>query len=102
MPSRKMDERGQVVGGIVEGPLALDDAIAPRAAALKCIASPVPGVAYVLIAPDLVAANMLFKEMEDFANASCADPSLMRTCSVEPQSSHGCGGFGFVQTDPLL
>lgn len=69
----KMADRGQIVGGIVDGPLALDDAISARAAALKRIASPVAGRADVLIAPDLAAANMLFKEMEYFSGAACAD-----------------------------
>jgi phosphate acetyltransferase len=69
----KMADRGQITGGIVDGPLALDDAISPRAVALKRIDSPVAGRADVLIAPDLVAANMLFKEIEYFSSASCAD-----------------------------
>lgn len=69
----KMADRKQIIGGIVDGPLALDDAISPQAAELKGIVSPVAGYADVLIAPDLEAANMLFKEIEYFANGRCAD-----------------------------
>ena len=69
----KMADRKQIVGGIVDGPLALDDAISPKAAELKGIISPVAGYADVLIAPDLEAANLLFKEIEYLANGRCAD-----------------------------
>jgi phosphate acetyltransferase len=69
----KMADRKQIVGGIVDGPLALDDAVSPTAAELKGIASPVAGYADVLIAPDLEAANILFKEIEYFAAGRCAE-----------------------------
>jgi phosphate acetyltransferase len=69
----KMADRGQITGALVDGPLALDDAVSPQAAAAKGIASPVAGKADVLIAPDLEAANMLFKEIEYFASAECAE-----------------------------
>lgn len=68
----KMADRKQIVGGIVDGPLALDDAISPQAAQLKGIVSAVAGFADVLIAPDLDAANLLFKEVEYFAAGRCA------------------------------
>jgi len=59
----KMAERGQIVGGILDGPLALDNAISKEAAAIKGITSPVAGDADVLIAPDLESGNILFKQM---------------------------------------
>ena len=69
----KMADRRQITGGVVDGPLALDDAVSPEAARIKEIASPVAGYADVLIAPDLDAANMLFKEIEYLAKGLCAD-----------------------------
>jgi phosphate acetyltransferase len=68
----KMADRKQIVGGVVDGPLALDDAISPKAARLKGIASLVAGYADILIAPDLEAANLLFKEVEYLAQGRCA------------------------------
>jgi phosphate acetyltransferase/phosphate butyryltransferase len=69
----KMAERGQISGGVLDGPLAFDDAISPRAARQKGLTSSVAGVADVLIAPDLESANMLFKELEYFGDAACAE-----------------------------
>lgn len=69
----KMSDRKQIVSGIVDGPLALDDALSPKVAELKGIVSPVAGYADVLIAPDLNVANVLFKEIEYFAAGRCAD-----------------------------
>lgn len=68
----KMADRKQIVGGVVDGPLALDDAISPKAAQLKGIVSPVAGYADILVAPDLDAANLLFKEVEYFTEGRCA------------------------------
>ena len=68
----KMAGRGQITGGIVDGPLALDDAISPRAAAAKGIVSPVAGRANVLIVPELEAGNILAKELEFVAHAEVA------------------------------
>ena len=56
-----MAERGQITGGVVDGPLALDNAISEEAAATKKISSPVAGRANVLVVPDLEAGNMLAK-----------------------------------------
>ena len=69
----KMADRKQIVGGIVDGPLAIDDAVSADAARVKGIVSPVAGCAEILIAPDLNAANLLFKEIEYFSNGRCAD-----------------------------
>jgi phosphate acetyltransferase len=68
----KMAERGQITGGILDGPLALDNAISPEAAQIKQIASPVAGRANVLIVPDLEAGNMLAKALSFLAKADSA------------------------------
>jgi len=68
----KMADRGQIVGGIVDGPLALDNAINLRAAEMKHIKSPVAGRANVLIVPDLEAGNMLAKSLSFLADADAA------------------------------
>ncbi|SKA12524.1 phosphate acetyltransferase [Enhydrobacter aerosaccus] len=68
----KMAERGQIKGGILDGPLALDNAISREAAAMKQIKSPVAGDADILLVPDLEAGNMLAKELTFLANADAA------------------------------
>jgi len=68
----KMADRGQIVGGILDGPLALDNAISMEAANVKKIVSPVAGRANVLVAPDLEAGNMLAKSLSFLAGADCA------------------------------
>jgi phosphate acetyltransferase len=68
----KMADRGQITGGILDGPLALDNAIDPGAAATKHIVSPVAGHANVLVVPDLEAGNMLAKSLTFLAGAECA------------------------------
>ena len=59
-------------GGAVDGPLALDNAISPEAAAIKKIKSPVAGRANVLVVPDLEAGNMLAKSLSFLAGADAA------------------------------
>ena len=68
----KMAERGQITGALLDGPLALDNAISPTAAAIKQIASPVAGRANVLVVPDLEAGNMLAKSLSFLAHADAA------------------------------
>ena len=68
----KMAERGQITGGIVDGPLALDNAVSPAAAAEKGIVSEVAGRADILVVPDLEAGNMLAKELVYLAGAEAA------------------------------
>jgi phosphate acetyltransferase len=68
----KMVDRGQITGGLLDGPLALDNAISPAAAAVKKIVSPVAGRANVLVAPDLEAGNMLAKSLSFLAGADAA------------------------------
>ncbi len=68
----KMAQRGQITGGVVDGPLALDNAISEEAAATKRISSPVAGRANVLVVPDLEAGNMLAKALSFLAGADSA------------------------------
>jgi phosphate acetyltransferase len=63
----KMADRGQITGAILDGPLALDDAVNREAAALKHIRSPVAGDPDILVVPDLDAGNILAKEVRLFA-----------------------------------
>jgi phosphate acetyltransferase len=68
----KMAERGQITGALLDGPLALDNAISPKAAVIKNITSPVAGRANVLVVPDLEAGNMLAKSLSFLAQADAA------------------------------
>ena len=68
----KMADSGQITGGILDGPLALDNAIDLTAARIKKIDSPVAGKADVLVVPDLEAGNMLAKSLSFMANADAA------------------------------
>jgi len=68
----KMADRGQITGAIVDGPLALDNAISLESVAIKKIDSPVAGRANVLVVPDLEAGNMLAKSLSFLAGADAA------------------------------
>jgi phosphate acetyltransferase len=68
----KMVDRHQITGALVDGPLALDNAIDPEAARIKKIDSPVAGRANVLMVPDLEAGNMLAKSLSFLAGADAA------------------------------
>jgi phosphate acetyltransferase len=68
----KMADRGQITGAILDGPLALDNAISPEAAAIKNLTSPVAGRANVILVPDLEAGNMLAKSLTFLAGADAA------------------------------
>jgi len=68
----KMADRGQITGGVLDGPLAFDNAISMRAVATKSIVSPVAGQADLLVAPDLEAANMIAKQLMYLAGAEAA------------------------------
>ncbi|WEX91010.1 phosphate acetyltransferase [Sinorhizobium garamanticum] len=68
----KMAERGQITGGLLDGPLAFDNAIDPEAARIKGIKSPVAGHAQILVVPDLEAGNMLAKNLTFLAHADAA------------------------------
>ena len=68
----KMAERGQITGGILDGPLAFDNAISPEAAEIKGIKSAVAGHAQILVVPDLEAGNMLAKNLTFLSKADAA------------------------------
>jgi phosphotransacetylase len=68
----KMADRGQITGGILDGPLAFDNAVSEAAAKIKKIRSPVAGHANVLLVPDLEAGNMLAKQLQYLAGADAA------------------------------
>lgn len=68
----KMADRGQIQGGLVDGPLALDNAISPESVAIKNIKGPVAGYADILVTPDVEAGNMLAKAMTYFAKGKMA------------------------------
>jgi phosphate acetyltransferase len=68
----KMADRGQITGGILDGPLAFDNAISEEAARTKKIVSPVAGKADILLVPDLEAGNMVAKQLQYFAGADSA------------------------------
>jgi len=68
----KMADRGQITGALLDGPLAMDNAISPEAAKTKGISSLVAGDADILVAPDLEAGNILAKLLTFLANADAA------------------------------
>ncbi|MFC5304561.1 bifunctional enoyl-CoA hydratase/phosphate acetyltransferase [Azospirillum picis] len=68
----KMADRGQITGGILDGPLAFDNAISREAAITKGIRSEVAGQADILLVPDLEAGNMLAKQLSFLAHADAA------------------------------
>ncbi len=68
----KMADRGQITGGLIDGPLAFDNAISKNAAEMKGIVSPVAGDADILVAPDLESGNMMAKQLIYLAGADAA------------------------------
>jgi len=72
----KMHDRGQITGGLVDGPLAFDNAISPEAVAAKGIRSDVAGHAEILVAPNLESGNMIAKQLIHLANAEAAGVAL--------------------------
>jgi len=68
----KMADRGQITGGILDGPLAFDTAVSANAAAIKKLESPVTGQADILVVPDLESGNMLAKQLEYLGGAQLA------------------------------
>jgi len=72
----KMADRGQITGGLLDGPLAFDNAVSPEAARLKGITSDVAGHADILVAPDMVSGNMIAKQLVYLAGAQCAGLAL--------------------------
>jgi len=72
----KMHDRGQITGGLVDGPLAFDNAISAAAARDKGITSPVAGLADILVAPNLESGNMIAKQLIHLAGAEAAGIAL--------------------------
>src|SRR5664279_847796 len=68
----KMADRGQISGGILDGPLAFDNAVSTEAAKIKGLVSPVTGLADILVVPDLESGNMLAKQLEYLGGAQLA------------------------------
>ena len=68
----KMADRGQITGGILDGPLAFDTAVSTKAASIKHLDSPVTGQADILVVPDLESGNMLAKQLEYLGGAQLA------------------------------
>jgi len=78
----KMAERGQIHDGLVDGPLAMDNAVDLQAARSKGISSAVAGHADILVAPNLEAANMLAKELTFIAHAQAGGVVLGAACPI--------------------
>jgi phosphate butyryltransferase len=78
----KMAERGQIIGGLVDGPLAMDNAIDLGAAATKGIRSLVAGRAEILVVPNMEAGNMLAKELTFLAHAEAGGVVMGAKCPV--------------------
>jgi phosphotransacetylase len=89
----KMADRGQIVGGTLDGPLAFDNAISVEAAEAKGIRSPVAGRADILIVPDIESGNMLAKQLFYLSNAQSAGivmgarVPIMLTSRSDPEAS---------------
>ena len=78
----KMAERGQIRGGVVDGPLALDNAISLKAAEMKGITSQVAGQADILITPDVESGNILAKALAYFAKGHMAGVVVGAKCPI--------------------
>jgi phosphate butyryltransferase len=78
----KMAERGQIRGGIVDGPLALDNAISLKAAQMKGITSQVAGRADILVTPDVESGNILAKALSYFAKGHMAGVVVGAKCPI--------------------
>ena len=89
----KMADRGQITGGILDGPLAFDNAIDPEAARIKGIKSEVAGRAQILVVPDLEAGNMLAKNLVFLAKADARRHRARRARADHPDLARGFGAF---------
>lgn len=109
----KMHDRGQIVGGRVDGPLAFDNAISPEAVAAKGIVSEVAGKADILVVPNLESGNMIAKQLIYLAGAEAAGialgarvPIMLTSRSDTPaarlaSAALACLHAGFVQRKPV-
>ncbi|PTQ73363.1 phosphate butyryltransferase [Celeribacter persicus] len=78
----KMADRGQITGGMVDGPLAMDNAVSLSAARTKGLKSLVAGQAEILVAPNLESGNMLAKELSFIAHAEAAGVVIGARCPI--------------------
>jgi phosphotransacetylase len=78
----KMNQRGQIKGCVIDGPLALDGAISKEAAKHKGINSPVAGEADILLVPNIESGNLLGKSMTYFANGKSAGIIMGAKCPI--------------------
>jgi phosphate butyryltransferase len=101
----KMAQRGQIKGGLVDGPLAFDNAISAEAARIKGIQSEVAGQADILIAPDIEAGNILAKAISHFAGGKmasvvvgCRWPLILPSRSDPPEAKLASLALGVYLT----
>ncbi|MGN6671425.1 MAG: bifunctional enoyl-CoA hydratase/phosphate acetyltransferase [Candidatus Nucleicultricaceae bacterium] len=104
----KMADRGQIVGGILDGPLAFDNAISSEAAEIKHIRSDVAGRADILIPPDLESANILVKQLKYLVGAQMAGlvmgariPIILTSRSEDASSRFISAAVGKIYVDSL-
>jgi phosphate butyryltransferase len=104
----QMNRRGQIKGGIVDGPFALDNAISVEAAEHKGIHSPVAGVADVLHVPDLEAGNILYKSMVYFAKSGigalvlgASAPVVLTSRADSPEAKLNSIALAVLQADHM-
>jgi phosphate butyryltransferase len=67
-----MSKKGEIKGGIVDGPFGLDNAVSEESARIKGVKSPVAGKADIILAPDIECGNVIYKILVEFAQAKCA------------------------------
>ena len=79
---RAMAERGEITGGLVDGPFGFDIAVSPEAARIKAIVSDVAGAADILLMPNVEAGNMIYKSFVYMGGAECAGVILGATVPV--------------------
>ena len=88
----KMAERGQITGGLLDGPLGFDCAVSPEAARVKGVVSQVAGAADILVAPDIESGNMVYKQMRYLFHAEGAGVVVgLRTPAILTSRAAGPG-----------
>src|ERR1700741_5109869 len=102
----QMEDRGQITGGLLDGPLAFDNAVDREAARIKGIKSEVAGRAQILVVPDLEAGNMLAKNLAYFAKADSAGivlgarvPIVLTSRADSPRARLGSCAFAALYAD---
>ena len=105
----KMADRGQITGGIIDGPLAFDNAVSEEAAKTKGIVSPVAGQADIFVVPDVEAGNMLAKQLEYLAEAEIAGivlgarvPVILTSRADKPLARQGSCAIALLLVRRLL